>query len=233
MTEAISAALPVGCLLTDNGVESIEGHGPFTVNYASGSTIVARSVVITTPAYVTAQLVSDVAPELERLCAGIPYTSTATVVLSYPKRAVRRPLMGTGFVVPRVEVGPALTAGSWTSSKWPGRAPPDDVLLRGFMGGARDPDVLNRSDSALVEAAHRDFSELLVISTEPSLRRVYRWPMRNPQLEVGHLDRLANIDAHLERLPGLYIIGAGFRGVGIPDCVSSGRATAREIANRL
>ena len=232
LTEAISATLSPACLLTDHSVESIEGRDPFTVTCESGARMTARSVVLTTPAYITARLVAGLAPDLERICAGIPYTSTATVVLSYPAPTVRRPLSGTGFVVPRVETGPTLTAGSWVSSKWPGRAPPDQVLLRGFLGGVRDPHVLDRPDAALVEAAHRDFSDLLDICGEPEVRRVYRWPKRNPQLEVGHLDRLAAIDAQLDRFPGLHIIGAGFRGVGIPDCIAAGRATARDIARR-
>ena len=235
LTDAIRATLPAECVLTNHDVASVQGRSPYTVTSTSGTattTTTARSVVFATPAYVTARLVSTVAPELEQLCGTIPYTSTATVVLSYPAKAVRHVPPGTGFVVPRVESGPSLMAGSWVSSKWPGRAPTGDVLLRGFLGGARDRRVLEQSDSALVDAAHRDFAELLGISAEPGVRQVYRWPRRNPQLEVGHLDRLAAIDAELARWSGLHIVGAGFRGVGIPDCIESGRAAAREIASQ-
>ena len=234
LTDSLRAVLTDGCVRTDHEVVSVHGRGPYTVACASGTptTTTARSVVLATPAYVTARLVSTVAPELEELCANIPYTSTATVVLSYPAQAVRQIPAGTGFIVPRVESGPSLMAGSWVSSKWPGRAPEGDVLLRGFFGTTRDRHVLDQSDPALVDLAHRDFAELLGISADPVVRRVYRWPQRNPQLEVGHLDRLAAIDAELARLPGLHIVGAGFRGVGIPDCIESGRAAAREIASR-
>ncbi len=235
LTDAIQAALPTECVLTDHGVTSVEGRGPYAVTCTSGTTTtqtMARSVVLTTPAYVTARLVSAVAPDLGELCAMVPYTSTATVVLSYPAQAVRGIPAGTGFVVPRVESGPSLMAGSWVSSKWPGRAPAGDVLLRGFLGGTRDRHVLEQSDPQLVDSAHRDFAELLGISADPVVRKVYRWPKRNPQLEVGHLDRLAAIDAQLARLPGLHVIGAGFRGVGIPDCIESGRSVAQEIASR-
>ena len=232
LTHAIRCALPEGCLLTDHDVTSVDGRGPYSVTCASGATTTARSLVFATPAYVTARLVSRVAPDLEELCAGIPYTSTATVVLSYPATAVGRKLAGTGFVVPRVEPGPSLIAASWVSSKWPGRAPPGDVLLRAFYGGARDQHVLDQSNDTLVESAHRDFAELLGVSARPVARGVYRWPRLNPQLEVGHLDRLAAIDDQLSRLPGMHIIGAGVRGVGIPDCIAGGRATARELASR-
>ena len=188
---------------------------------------------MTTPAYVTAKLVSGLDPELDTLCGSIPYTSTATVVLSYPRRSVAHHLDGTGFVVPRVESELSLMAGSWVSSKWPGRAPAGQVLLRGFVGGARDPNALDQTDAELVAAAHRDFSRLLGISGNPVITRVYRWPRLNPQYEVGHLEKLAQIDARLGTVPGLHVTGAGFRGVGIPDCVAQGRAAGAVVAEEM
>ena len=233
LTAALVNTLQPSSLRTGQDVTRVCGPPPFTVHVASGETVRAAQVIVTTPAYVTAQLVAELDRELETLCRSIPYTSTATVALSYPRASVTHRLNGTGFVVPRAESGLSLMAGSWVSSKWPGRAPEGQVLLRGFLGGARNPDVLDQTDEELVAAGHRDFSELLGISGAPAITRVYRWPRLNPQHEVGHLKTLAAIDGRLENLPGLHVTGAGFRGVGIPDCVAHGRAAAAAVAGMV
>jgi oxygen-dependent protoporphyrinogen oxidase len=130
-------------------------------------------------------------------------------------------------VVPRRERPVPLMAGSWVTSKWPGRAPEGQVLLRGFLGGVRDPHVQERSDDELIDQTHATFAGLLELDRRPDLARVYRWDRANPQHNVGHLARVAAIETRLQRCPGLFVTGAGFRGVGIPDCVADGRATAR------
>jgi oxygen-dependent protoporphyrinogen oxidase len=104
------------------------------------------------------------------------------------------------------------------------------VLLRAFVGGARDPDALDRSDPELIALALNAFRPLLGITGEPRLTRVYRWERANAQHEVGHMTRLAAIERALARHAGLFVTGSGFRGVGIPDCVADGRATATQVA---
>jgi oxygen-dependent protoporphyrinogen oxidase len=101
------------------------------------------------------------------------------------------------------------------------------VLLRTFVGGARDPRALERDDAALVALSMAAIRPLLGIRGEPLFTRVFRWERANAQHEVGHLARMAAIDARLAAHPGLFVTGSGFRGVGIPDCVADGRATAR------
>jgi len=130
-------------------------------------------------------------------------------------------------VVPRVERDLGIMAASWVSSKWPGRAPAGHALLRAFIGGMRSPALMDLDDERLVALAHGDLARLLGIDGAPSLARVYRWPRANAQHVVGHLSRMADIDARLARVDGLYVTGSGFRGTGIPDCVEDGRATAR------
>jgi oxygen-dependent protoporphyrinogen oxidase len=126
-----------------------------------------------------------------------------------------------------------LLAGSWLSSKWPHRAPDGRVLLRTFVGGARDPRALERSDAELTELSLRALSPLLGIAGEPLFVRIYRWQHASAQHEVGHLGRLATIEHTLRQHSGLFITGSGFRGVGIPDCVADGRATARQVSEWL
>jgi oxygen-dependent protoporphyrinogen oxidase len=159
----------------------------------------------------------------------IRYLSTATVVFAFPREAVRHPLRGTGFVVPRAE-GISITAAAWISSKWPLRAPEGQVLLRAFLGGARDPDLMSKTDEQLTGAALDDMTKILGIRGTPTLTRLYRWNRSTPQQEVGHVELMQRIDAALARHPGLFVSAAGFRGVGIPDCIGDARATAAAAA---
>ena len=227
LAAALAATLPPAAVRYGARAVTLGGPSPYAVRLSSGESVSARGVILATPAYVTAALLRPIDERLAALCGEIPYTSTATVLLAYPRPAVRRPRRGSGFVVPRRERAVPLMAGSWVTSKWPGRAPEGQVLLRGFLGGVRDPRVDERSDEELIDQAHGAFARLLAIDRRPRLARVYRWERANPQHNVGHLARLAAIETRLRGRPGLFVTGAGFRGVGIPDCVADGRATAR------
>lgn len=230
LIDGLMRVIPKESLRFGTAATRLEASGAeFVVHVDGGAPIRARAVILACPAFVAADLVRDLDPELSGLCASIRYLSTATVALAFPREAVHHPLLGTGFVVPRSE-GLNITAGAWISSKWPLRAPEGHVLLRAFMGGARDPDVLARTEGELTEVALRELSGILDIRGVPEFSRVYRWPKSSGQLEVGHLDLMAKIDAHLTRHPGLFASAAGFRGVGIPDCVADARAEAERAA---
>jgi oxygen-dependent protoporphyrinogen oxidase len=176
--------------------------------------------------------VQPIDAELSRLCGEITYASTATVALAFPRHVVQHALNGSGFVVPRVE-GSGIMAGSWLSSKWDHRAPAGHVLLRTFIGGGRDPRAFELGDTEMIERSLSALRPLLGISGAPELARVYRWERASAQHEVGHLARMDAIDRALARRPGLFITGSGFRGVGIPDCVADGRATASQVVQWL
>jgi oxygen-dependent protoporphyrinogen oxidase len=199
------------------------------VELGSGESMATRAVVLAPPAFVASQILARLDPELSGLCGEVPYASSATIVLAFKREAVQHSLNGSGFVVPRVE-NTAILAASWLSSKWPHRAPEGRVLIRAFVGGARDPGALEHTDSELIALSMRALRPLLGITGEPLLTRVYRWERASAQHEVGHLERLARIERALTRHPGLYLTGSGYRGVGIPDCVADGRATARQVS---
>ena len=241
LVRALVQSLPPGTVQTGAAVTRVsdrlstgsppdagESSPRFVVERVSGPAVEARAVILAAPAFVTSTLTRDYDAELSRLCNEIPYASSAAVVLAFDRQAVRHPLNGSGFVVPRVEG--TLLAVSWLSSKWPGRAPDNRVLLRAFVGGARDPHALERSDEELVREALTALTPLLGIAAPPLLSRVYRWERANAQHEVGHLARMAAIEHVLTRHAGLYVTGSGFRGTGIPDCIADGRATARTAA---
>ena len=188
----------------------------------------ADAVVLAGEAHRMAPLAAGVDPELGRLLGGIRYVSSATVTLAYPRSAVRHPLDGFGFVVPRAE-GRALLACTFSSVKYPGRAPEGMALLRGFLGGALHGEMFDRSDGDLVTAARAELGDALGIAADPLLVRLRRWPHAMPQYRVGHLDRVESIERAIGRLPGLFLAGSGYRGVGISDCVRSGEAAAERL----
>ena len=227
LVTTLVATLPTAAVRPGARVLDLSGPTPYTVRTADGAPLQARAVILATPAHATANIVRDLDTPLAARCAEIRYMSTATVLLAYPRSSVRRPMRGSGFVVPRTQRNVPLMAGSWVTSKWPGRAPAGHVLVRGFLGGTRDPEVCSRPDGDLIDQTHRTFAALLGIDRRPDLTRVYRWERASPQHDVGHIERVAEIEQRLAHLPGLYVTGAGYRGVGIPDCVGDGRATAR------
>ena len=232
MVRALVGAIGPASIRLNTSVCAITGPGPFVVRTSTGDALDARAVVLATPVYVTSGLTRDRDNELARLTGEIPYASAGTVALAFRRSAITHPLSGSGFVVPRVE-HTGILAASWLSSKWAHRAPEDRILLRTFVGGARDPDALAQSDESLIERSIAALTPLLDIHGEPVLARVYRFERGNAQHEVGHLARMAAIDRALSRHPGLYVTGSGFRGVGIPDCVADGRATARQVVTWL
>jgi oxygen-dependent protoporphyrinogen oxidase len=230
MIDALVRTVGVEHVRLRTPVAAVTGRGLFQIRLRSGESIGARAVILATPAYVTSALLRERDEELSRLCCEIPYASAATVVLAFNRGAVGNGLRGSGFVVPKVEATGILAA-SWLSSKWPNRAPSDKVLLRTFVGGARDPEALERSDAELVSRSLSALGPLLNIGDVPLFSRVYRWEKANAQHEVGHLDRMASIELGLGRHPGVFLTGSGFRGVGIPDCIADARKTAAAAAS--
>jgi oxygen-dependent protoporphyrinogen oxidase len=182
-------------------------------------------VILATEAHASARLLRYVDPALTALLGDIDYAGAATVSLGFRRDDVPHALDGFGFVVPRSEAK-AVLAATFSSVKYPGRAPAEHVLIRCFLGGALNAEVLREDDAALVARARRELAEALGVAAEPRLVRVSRWPASMPQYRVGHLARVDAIERRAAALPGLYLAGAAYRGVGIADCVRSGEAAA-------
>ncbi|MBX5436500.1 MAG: protoporphyrinogen oxidase [Alicyclobacillaceae bacterium] len=191
----------------------------------------ADGVIVTTPAFAASPLLAPVCPAAEKL-SQIPYVSTATVIVAFPANTVPAQA-GTGFLVPHREQR-AITACSVLSTKWPHTSPPDVAVLRCYVGRAGDTAALELDDEALVQRVLTELRELLGTPGRPLFSRVTRWPQAMPQYRPGHLDMLASVERSLEaHAPGIVIAGAGYRGLGIPDCIRQAEEAVRKLLHAL
>jgi oxygen-dependent protoporphyrinogen oxidase len=182
--------------------------------------LAADVVVVAAPAPVAAELVAPLDAGLADALRAIEYAGSATVSLGWPREAVPRELDGTGFVIPRAEAG-GIMACTWSSTKFENRAPEGRVLLRCFV----PPEGMGASD--LAGAAREALKRALGVTAEPEIVDVNRWDGANPVYAVGHEERVREIESRRATIANLFLTGAGYRGLGLPDCISDGRATGR------
>ena len=207
-----------------------EGAG-WRIGLVDGPAVKADAVIIATESHQAGRMLRYTDPGLAHLLDGIPYASSATVTLGWRRADIPHPLDGFGFVVPQIERRPVIAC-TFSSVKYPGRAPEGFALLRVFMGGALNESILEGDDETLTRIARAELAELLGVTAPPLFSRVSRYPKAMPQYQVGHLARVEAIEGCLHAHPGLELVGGAYRGVGISDCVRSGEeAAARLLAS--
>jgi oxygen-dependent protoporphyrinogen oxidase len=198
------------------------------------------AVVLATPLHVTQALLRPLS-DGARMAGLLPQQATSAIVVALafaPNQAARlRIPPGFGFVVPQAfggESGPShqLLACTFVHQKFPGRAPEEAVLLRAFFGGDSGDALLGEADDKLVERARLQLSRVLGPLPKASETVVRRWPQSLPQYAVGHLERMAELESLLSAMPGLHLVGSAYHGVGLPDLIRQGRATARLLAGQ-
>lgn len=235
LPKALAAALPRDAVRVATPVRRLlrpDPAGPWRIEPLDGPPIDASAVLLATEAHASARLVDGFDPELSLHLRSIPYASSAIAVVAYRRDAIAHPLDGFGAVVPRIE-GRSILAVSFSSLKFPGRAPADSVLLRVFVGGATQPELYDLDDEEIGELVRRELSDLLGASGEPLFLDVARHPRGMPQYTLGHLDRVAAIRRCQASHAGLALAGNAFDGVGVPDCIRSGREAADALFTSL
>ena len=232
LVEALVRKIPEGSIKTGVAVEGIkEAYDGWEVTTGDGI-LNAAGVIITTPAYITAGLLENAAGESAALLRKIEYASTAVVILAYRKEDIETELGGFGFVVPRTERS-SIIACSFSSEKFPGRAPQGFTVLRIFVGGALDPDTYKMEDPSIIETVRKEIGPLLGINSDPVFTIIKRYPGAMPQYHVGHRELVEGIQREIKKLDGLEIAGNAFGGVGIPDCINSGERAAERLLQSL
>jgi oxygen-dependent protoporphyrinogen oxidase len=199
----------------------------FKIECDGGRVYDADAVVVALPAHSAGGMLSSMDHRLSELLEGIPYSSSMTVSLGFEDRDQAGLPPGFGFLAPRKERRRMLAC-TFVHAKFHHRAPEGKAMLRCFLGGARDPDVLGMTDEEIVGMVRRELKEILNFTAEPSFHRVHRWPSSMAQYCVGHSGRISAIEERLQDLPGLYLAGNAYSGIGISDCIRTGASAAEK-----
>jgi len=217
-----------GDLRLNTGVRELtrDASGKYHIKLSHGGKLQADAVLLAVPAYAASELVNALSPRTAELLCNIEYVDTGVLTLAYRRSDVPHPLDGTGVTIPRSENRP-INALTWTTSKLNYRAPDDVVLIRVFYGGARRPDIFTLSDKQVTAIARAELRNILGIEAAPVGEYSSRWKQSTPQYKVGHLELLRQIE---ETLPeGIHVIGAAYRGIGLPDCIKQARDAVQHI----
>ena len=236
LVDAVAARLPQDGIRTSSPITALsprpEGGWILEVGGQHPETVVVDSVILAVKATAASRLLAGFDATSSGLLAEIPHASCSIVSLGYNRDQVAHPMDGFGFVVPLVE-NRRILSGSFSSVKYPGRAPEGKVLMRAFIGGACQPELADLPDDELVKIAAEEFGQLLGIRGEPLLVNISRQQHAMPQYYVGHKQRVAEIEDSLRRLPGLFFAGNAYDGVGVPQCIHSGEQAAQRVVDLL
>ncbi len=211
--------------------ETVEHAGSGYRVRVNGEWMDADHVVLACQAYEAGEVIEALDGELAELLNGVQYSSSITVSIGYEKRTLGHPLKGFGFLVPKRERR-TMMACTWVGNKFSYRVPDHLAVLRCFAGG-EDGVPLAESDEAIVAAMRDDLRQIMGVTAEPLFARVARWPRSMAQYTVGHAARIARVNARVARLPGVYLAGNAYTGIGVPDCVRMGKAAAEAIAGAI
>ena len=228
MTDRATAALPPECMRLRQPIAGLRSSGAGWIIDGTERNETFDAVVLAVPAPAAAALLREVNSELVSGLQQIQYSSSAVVILGYD-RAISLP-PGHGFLVPRTE-GRKMLACTFVHRKFPFRAPEGAALLRCFISSSRVPDLNSQSDDSLRSTILQELRELIGVTETPLFANIYRWECALPQYSTGHLERVAQMEKILAGLPGLHLIGNSFHGIGIPDCIRSGRLAAEKITS--
>lgn len=227
LVDALVARFPTGAQRLNTSVARVKAESGKWLVVAEGRTQEFDAVIIATPAYAAARLLenaSEITPEL----AGIPYSSSVTVALGYDAKVRKTLPAGFGFLIPRSE-DRRMIAATFVHNKFPFRSPEEVTLIRCFLGGTRNPAILESSEEQIQVTIRRELEQILGIRAEPLLIRIHKWKNAMAQYNVGHAGRIDRINQFVSRMPGLALAGNAYGGIGVPDCVRSGSEAAAKV----
>jgi protoporphyrinogen/coproporphyrinogen III oxidase len=234
LIDRITATLPAKCVrVSDEVIALILRDEGWCIRTRDAEEIF-DAVIVATPAHITRQLLRPIDKQFDNLLA-LEATSAIVVALAFRPEQARKLTIppGFGYLVPQTSASHSqLLACTFVNQKFSHRAPEGGVLLRGFFGGDTAAALLNESDETLAALALRRLADVLGPLPSPHISIVRRWPLSLPQYAVGHLERMAQLEALVNRFPGLHLIGNAYHGVGLPDMVRMGREAARRAARQ-
>lgn len=235
LVDRIASRLPERCVRLNTSVTRLARDADKKLWQAAtgaNENYEADGVILATPSFQTTELLGVVASSAADDLRQITHASTATVSLAFRQQDFPRPLDSFGFVVPAIERR-KIMACTFSSLKYPGRAPDGHVLLRAFVGGSLQPELFQDDDATMERNVRAEISSLLGVIAEPLFSRVWRHPNSMPQYHIGHQARIERVEAELAKFPHLALAGNAYHGVGIADCVHTGEEAAEKIVNHI
>ncbi|MCM3616967.1 protoporphyrinogen oxidase [Sutcliffiella horikoshii] len=228
LVDALEEKLDEVKILKAVKVDTIEKNGDqYQLSLSNGKSIECENIIVTTPHYATASLIPD-AEYLQPLLE-MSSTSVATIAMAFDEAALKQDIEGTGFVVSRNN-DYTITACTWTHKKWPHTTPKGKVILRCYVGRVGEEAIVDQSDEEIKKVVLDDLNKIMEVGSEPDFTIVTRWREAMPQYAVGHKKMLREMNARLaESMPGIYLAGSSFEGVGLPDCIDSGEAAVKAV----
>ena len=229
LIDRMKSELPPGSVRLNTPVTRLTRYDTHWLVEASGETLPFDDVIIALPAHIAQQLLKPISLSLSEL---LTMEASSAVIAAFAFKQTFELPRGFGFLVPAGEDSQLLAA-TFVDQKFPGRVPEDGGrLLRAFFGGEQAHAIAAKSDDEIAALALAELSKILGPLPEPAFQIVRRWPSSLPQYEVGHLERVAEIEALVNQQPNLWLLGNGYRGVGLPDLIRDARAAARELLSR-
>jgi oxygen-dependent protoporphyrinogen oxidase len=178
----------------------------------------------------SAKVLKNSLPTLSEKLSAIEHEGTAIATFAFDSAQIKQEFRGMGFVVPKIEQSPIL-AGSFSSIKYEHRAPKGKFLIRVFAGGARNPALASMPEEQLVPLLLGELRKIINMDGEPLFSTVAHWANTMPQYNVGHRERIQEIESLVSTEPTLALAGNAFCGVGIPNCIHTGFVAAEKIAH--
>jgi protoporphyrinogen/coproporphyrinogen III oxidase len=231
LIEALAEQLAANSVQLDSPVSALQQipeRNKWLVTVSGDKLVEADGVILATPAFRSAALLRQVEATAAAELTTIPYASTATVSLAYRRGDFPQTPHSFGFVVPAMEKR-KIMACTFSSLKYPGRAPNDKILLRAFVGGSLQAELFKQEDQAMEQSVRAEIAALFGVTAAPIFARVWRHANSMPQYHVGHDARIKRIETDLSRFPSLALAGSAYHGVGISDCVRTGEEAAEKL----
>lgn len=232
LVDGIEKFLDDEAVIKGTGIVKVEKkENQYELTFSSGAVEMFDYVVMATPHHVTEQALKNYS--FVNPLADIPSTSVATVAMAFPKEAIKKDINGTGFVVSRKN-DYNITACTWTHKKWAHSTPEGYALLRCYVGRAGDEAIVDWSDEEIINAVLVDLNKTMEIDEKPEFHIIRRWKKSMTQYVVGHKQLVEEVGDQLQKqLPGVYLAGGSYKGIGVPDCIDQGEAVVEKLKKHL